>query len=106
MKTVEYNLMVDPKIKAEAEEIFGGLGLKLSDAINVFLHKSIIHYGFPFEVAHKRPNAELLAAMAEANQIIAEHKAGTRKGYATAAEMHAAILAEEDAPMTIYFDKN
>ena len=38
MKTANYNIRLDPSVKAKAEETFAGFGLNLSEAINVFLH--------------------------------------------------------------------
>jgi DNA-damage-inducible protein J len=50
MKTTNYNIRLNPEIKAKSEEIFSAFGLNLSDAINIFLHKSIMDKGLPFEV--------------------------------------------------------
>lgn len=61
MKTANYNIRLDPEVKSKAEETFATFGLNLSEAINVFLHTSIIYRGFPFKV--RRPNADLLRAM-------------------------------------------
>jgi DNA-damage-inducible protein J len=99
MKTANYNIRIDPKVKAEAEEIFSGLGLKLSDAINVFLHKSIMHYGFPFEVRQRKFSTELLEAMEETEQLIKDIESGKRKSetYANARELFAAMDLEDEA---------
>ena len=69
MKTANYNVRLDPTVKAKAEKTFATLGLSLSEAINIFLHKAILEYGFPFEVKYT-PNAETLAAIKEADDII------------------------------------
>ena len=37
MKTTNYNIRIDPEIKAKAEQTFADFGLNLSEAINVFL---------------------------------------------------------------------
>ena len=57
-KTAAISMRIDPKIKSEAESIFGNFGLTLAEAINVFLHKSIMEGGLPFEVRQPRYNAE------------------------------------------------
>ncbi len=49
-KSVTINIRVDPQIKAEAEAVFASSGLTLTEAINMFLHKSIMERGLPFEV--------------------------------------------------------
>ena len=50
MKTANYNMRINPRIKSKSEQIYSNLGLNLSDAINVFLEMSIIENGFPFRV--------------------------------------------------------
>ena len=94
MKTTNYSMRLDPEIKAQAEKTFAALGLKLSDAINVFLHKSIMHHGFPFEVMYHKPNEMLLASFEEAEAILANPNL---KGYATIEELNAAMDAEDAA---------
>ena len=69
MKTANYNIRLDPEIKAKAENTFAALGLNLSEAINVFLHKSILSYGFPFDVRHN-PNEETIRAIQETEDIL------------------------------------
>ena len=98
MKTTNYNIRIDPKIKAKAEKTFAAFGLNLSEAINVFLHKSIMERGMPFEVRHPKCNARLLAAMEETEQIIEEYRNGTRqpKPYTSAHDFLQDILDEED----------
>jgi DNA-damage-inducible protein J len=98
MKTANYNIRLDPNIKAQAEELFEGFGLNLSDAINVFLHTSIKFHGFPFEVRNPRPKKELLEAIAETEQMINEYENGTRKpqGFATARELMKYLMSEDE----------
>ena len=69
MKTANYNIRLNPEVKAKAENTFATLGLNLSEAINIFLHKAILEYGFPFEVKFS-PNAETLLAIQEADDIV------------------------------------
>jgi len=40
----------------------------MSDAINMFLHQSILHGGLPFEVKIPKYNAETMAALADMEQ--------------------------------------
>ena len=98
MKNISYNVRLDPEVKAKAEETFAMFGLNLSDAINVFLHKSIRYNGFPFEVREPMPNAELREAMQESEQILKEYADGTRKSrsFKNAGEMFAAMDSEDE----------
>lgn len=50
-----------------------GLGLSLSDAVNMFLRQTIMHNGLPFEVKYpeEKPSKELEDAVAESRDIIA-----------------------------------
>ena len=86
------HIRVNPEIKAKAEQTFSVLGLNLSEAINVFLHMSIKHYGFPFQVTDPVPNKLLQASLDEADAILANPSS---KGYTTVAELNAAMDAED-----------
>ena len=68
-KTVNINLRIEPNIKAQADAIFSSLGISVTDAINVFLHASIMEGGFPFQPKQPRYNRETLMAMKEARDI-------------------------------------
>ena len=99
MKTANYNIRLDPAIKAKAEEAYAEFGLNLSEAINVFLHMSIKWSGFPFEVRNPKLNAETLLAMQETEQMIVEYDNGSRepKHFANAREMFVAMDAKDEA---------
>lgn len=70
MKTATISMRVDPRIKSDAEAIFSSLGMTITDAINVFLHKSIMEGGLPFEVKQTRYSEETEAAIREALDIM------------------------------------
>ncbi|MCL2285537.1 MAG: type II toxin-antitoxin system RelB/DinJ family antitoxin [Firmicutes bacterium] len=99
MKTANYNIRLDPAVKAKAEETFAQFGLNLSEAINVFLHMSIKTCGFPFEIREPRLNAETLSAIQETEQILDEYSNGTRmqRSFSNARDMFAAMDAEDEA---------
>ena len=99
MKTANYNIRLDPVIKAKAEETYATFGLNLSEAINVFLHMSIKWSGFPFEVRDPKLNTETLMAMEEAEQILNDYDSGTRTpgAFNNARDMFAAMDAEDRA---------
>lgn len=69
-KTATINMRVSPEVKADAESIFSSLGMTLTEAINIFLHKSIIEGGLPFEVRQPHYNAATEKAMKEAQDIM------------------------------------
>jgi DNA-damage-inducible protein J len=99
MKTTNYNIRLDPEIKARAEETYAAFGLNLSEAINVFLHMSIKRQGFPFEVREPRLKADVLAAMHETEQMLNDYELGLRPvpAYSSTREMFAAMDAEDAA---------
>lgn len=88
-KTATINMRVDPKVKADAESIFSSLGMTLTEAINVFLHKSVMEGGLPFDVRRPRYNAETEAAMREARDIMSGKIPA--ESYDSAAAMFAAL---------------
>jgi len=98
MKTANYNIRLDPIIKAKAEETYAEFGLNLSEAINVFLHMSIKLSGFPFDVRNPKLNSETLLAMQETEQILEEYDSGMRSPstFANAREVFAAMDAEDE----------
>ena len=85
MKTATLNMRVDPSVKEEAERVYAQFGINLTDAVNVFLHKSIMEGGLPFELRQPRFNAETEAAMREAREIAAGRVAASRYGSASQA---------------------
>ena len=97
MKTANYNIRLDPDIKAKAEETYAQFGLNLSEAINVFLHMSIKNDGFPFEIRNPKPAEQTILAMQETELILNEYDSGIRtpKTFANAREMFASMDAED-----------
>ena len=68
-KTENINIRVEPEIKTNAEELFAAFGITITEAVNIFLHQSLLVGGLPFEVRQPKLNTETLAAMQEANDI-------------------------------------
>ena len=62
-KTATINMRIEPTIKAQAEHVFSSFGISVTDAINIFLHASIMEGGFPFQPKQPRYNKETLLAM-------------------------------------------
>lgn len=69
-KTANINVRIDPETKSSAEELFSSFGITITDAINIFLRKSIMEGGLPFEMKQPRYNVETEAAMNEARAIL------------------------------------
>jgi len=63
MPTIQFR--TDEATKAQSSEIFGTLGITMSDAINMFLRKSILHGGIPFELKIPKYNKTTLNALAD-----------------------------------------
>ena len=70
-KTATINIRIEPTIKAQAETVFSSFGISVTDAINIFLHASIMEGGFPFQPKQPRYNKETFLAMQEAHAIMA-----------------------------------
>jgi DNA-damage-inducible protein J len=74
------HVRIDDKTKLEASRALSSMGLSMSQAIRIFLHRVAADQAFPLEL--KIPNAETRAAMAEAEGMI--HTGQTRDLTATA----------------------
>ncbi|MDD6241067.1 MAG: type II toxin-antitoxin system RelB/DinJ family antitoxin [Eubacteriales bacterium] len=93
-KSANINVRVDPKFKTEVESLYSKFGMSVTDAINIFLHVSLMEGGLPFEVRQPRYNAETEAAMEEARSISAG-KIPAKK-YSSAEEMIKDVLGEDN----------
>ncbi len=70
-KTAAISTRVDPRVKSEAESLFGSFGLSLTEAIDMLLHKPIMEGGLPFGIRQPRCNAETEKSTEEARAIMA-----------------------------------
>ena len=75
------HIRVNDETKAQATQALAAMGLSLSDAVRLFLHRVVVDQAFPLEL--KVPNAKTRKAMAEADEIISTHHAR----FSTAAEL-------------------
>ncbi|MEG2000360.1 MAG: type II toxin-antitoxin system RelB/DinJ family antitoxin [Evtepia sp.] len=76
-KTSNLNIRIDPSIKEQVEQLFSNFGMNVTDAVNIFLHQSLIYGGLPFEVKIDKPNAETIQAMENVKNGIGLSKAFT-----------------------------
>jgi DNA-damage-inducible protein J len=91
-KTANLNIRIDPETKSGVERLFSTFGITVSDAVNIFLHQSLMVGGLPFEMKQPRFNRETEAAIREARGIAS----GTAdvKGYSSAKELFVELDAE------------
>ena len=67
--TTPTQIRIEENTKKQAVELLEGLGLNLSDAVNMFLKQVILHNGLPFEVKYPEFKPEVIEAMEEAKII-------------------------------------
>ena len=68
-KTANINVRIEPEVKANAEQLFANFGITVTDAINIFLHQSLMVGGLPFEMKQPRYNETTEKAIREARDI-------------------------------------
>ena len=76
--TTNISIRMDSDLKAQADALFGELGMNLSTAFNIFVRLALREGGIPFEISLNQPNKETIAAMLEAERIA---KDPSVKGY-------------------------
>ena len=70
MAKVSTSISIDADVKAQAQALFADFGLDLSTAINIFLRQSIRENCIPFSIQREVPNADTIAAMREADDML------------------------------------
>lgn len=70
--TTSFSVRMDKDVKQQSEDIFRGLGVNMTTAINIFLRQAIQAGGFPFEIRQKSPNYQTQMALAEAERLLAD----------------------------------
>lgn len=88
MTTTNINIRMDSDLKAQADALFGKLGMNLSTAFNIFVRQSIRDGGIPFEITLNQPSKDTIAAMLEAERIA---KDPSVKGYNDLDELFAEL---------------
>lgn len=81
------NIRTEETVKQQAAQIFDDLGLDMSSAINIFLKKSIMERGIPFDVRLDVPNETTIKAIAEGDAMIK----GGHKGYSDTKAMWSSL---------------
>lgn len=67
-RTSMLHVRIDDDTKEKAAAALDAMGLSVSDAIRLFLHRVVVDQAFPLEL--KVPNSETLEAMREAEEIV------------------------------------
>lgn len=75
--TAMLHVRVDENLKNHAGHALEQMGLSMSDAVRLFLHRVVADQAFPLEL--KVPNAQTLAAMQESRNMMALRKERTGK---------------------------
>ena len=88
--TTNISIRMDSDLKAQADALFGELGMNLSTAFNVFVRQSLREGRIPFNISLNQPNKETIAAMLEAEKIA---KDPSMKGYNDLEELFADLKA-------------
>lgn len=69
MATIPTQIRIEETTKKQAVELLEGLGLNLSDAVNMFLKQVVLCNGIPFDVKYPEFKPEVVEAMEEARKI-------------------------------------
>lgn len=69
MATVPTQIRIEEETKQQVVDLLEGLGLTLSDAVNIFLKQVILRGGIPFDVKYPEYKPEVIEAMKEAKRI-------------------------------------
>ena len=88
--TIPTQIRIEESTKKQAVELLEGLGLNLSDAVNIFLRQVILQKGFPFEIKSPEQTLEfkpeVIEAMEEAKQISRDPNTKRYSSFAEALE--------------------
>ncbi|GHV06294.1 addiction module antitoxin RelB [Campylobacterota bacterium] len=77
MSSVNMSIRIQEEIREQAKQVLSEYGLDMTTAINMFFRKVIATHGIPFDLRPDTPNAETIAALQEAKEILrnpAKHK--------------------------------
>ncbi|HHV14967.1 MAG TPA: type II toxin-antitoxin system RelB/DinJ family antitoxin [Gelria sp.] len=76
-KSSNLYIRIEPDVKEQAEKVFEGLGISMSNAVGLFLRQVVINQGIPFELKLEPANIKPVDTMTEA-----EFNTELEKGYA------------------------
>lgn len=73
VQTSMLHIRVDDETKAQATETLAAMGMTMSDAVRLFLHRVVADQAFPLEL--RVPTPETQAAMTESRTMMAARRA-------------------------------
>ncbi|WP_375380923.1 type II toxin-antitoxin system RelB/DinJ family antitoxin [uncultured Sphingomonas sp.] len=85
-QTTMLHVRLDDEVKARGNAALAAMGLTAADAVRLLYHRIVVDQAFPLEL--KVPNAATLAAMVEADAMIAERTARFGDGEAMVAALN------------------
>ena len=68
--TSNVSFRIDSNLKSQADKLFSELGMNMTTAFNIFLRQSVREGCIPFDITINTPNAETIAALLEAKELI------------------------------------
>ena len=68
--TSNVSFRIDSTLKTQADKLFSELGMNMTTAFNIFLRQSVREGCIPFDITINTPNADTIAAMLEAKDIL------------------------------------
>lgn len=68
--TSNVSFRIDSTLKSQADKLFSELGMNMTTAFNIFLRQSVREGCIPFDITTKTPNADTIAALLEAKDIL------------------------------------
>lgn len=68
-KSANINIRIEPSVKNNVETLYSQFGITISDAINMFLHQSLLVGGLPFDLKKPRYNSITEKSIEEAKAI-------------------------------------
>ena len=76
--SVNVTFQMDPKVKAQADELYASLGMDMSTAVNMFVRQCLRERQLPFQPSLNVPNQETIRAIEESDEMI---RTGNFKSY-------------------------
>lgn len=68
--TSNVSFRIDSVLKAQADKLFSELGMNMTTAFNIFLRQAVREGCIPFNITINTPNAETVAALLEAKDLV------------------------------------
>lgn len=68
--TSNVSFRIDSNLKLQADKLFSELGMNMTTAFNIFLRQSVREGCIPFDITINTPNADTVAALLEAKDLL------------------------------------